>query len=345
MKVTRADFDAAAAQESIDPAVRDRLWSSLEARAGARPGFNFATVASYFGAMIVISAMGWFMTLGWEEFGGWGIFAIASLYAFGFVMAGRWLWRREGMRVPGGLLFTMAVCMTPLIVYGLEKGTGLWVEGEPGSFRDYHVWVKGCWLAMELSTIAAALLTLKWIRFPFLVAPIAFTLWYMSMDVTPLLFGKDEFNWEQRQLVSAVFGFVVLLVAYAVDRLMKDDFAFWLYLFGLMAFWGGLSFMESDSEIRKALYCLLNLMLMALSVILRRRAFAVFGALGITGYLGYLSSRIFKDSILFPFVLTAIGLGFIGMAVLYQRRRAEVEAALLRALPAGVRALQPPARD
>jgi hypothetical protein len=76
-----------------------------------------------------------------------------------------------------------------------------------------------------------------------------------------------------------------------------------------MAFWGGLSLMESDSELRKLLYCLINLGLMFVAVFLERRAFLVFGAMGVFGYLGHLSYSIFKNSMLFPLALTLIGFG------------------------------------
>jgi hypothetical protein len=137
--------------------------------------------------------MGWFMTEAWEEFGGTGIFIISALYALCFILAGRKLWYQQGLKVPGGLLFTMAVGMTPLAIYGLERLTGIWPQGNPGIYKDYHIWIKGSWFLMEVGTIAAALAVLKYIRFPFLTAPIAFSLWYMSMDLTPLLFGKKDF--------------------------------------------------------------------------------------------------------------------------------------------------------
>jgi hypothetical protein len=53
-----------------------------------------------------------------------------------------------------------------------------------------------------------------------------------------------------------------------------------------MTFWGAITSTTSSSEITKALYCLLNIGLLILSVILMRRAYAVFGALGISIYLG-----------------------------------------------------------
>jgi hypothetical protein len=51
-------------------------------------------------------------------------------------------------------------------------------------------------------------------------------------------------------------------VGFGLDPLMRqrnaprsEDFAFWCYLFGLMAFWGGLTAMESGSEPRRLVYC------------------------------------------------------------------------------------------
>jgi hypothetical protein len=111
------------------------LWRVLERRNTHRPRFDLPHVAYYFGALVVIGAMTWFMTLGWERFGGGGMFAISLTYALGFVVAGGLLWRDEGLRVPGGLLVTAAVCMTPLAVYGFEEMTGCGCRKRPASTR------------------------------------------------------------------------------------------------------------------------------------------------------------------------------------------------------------------
>ena len=81
----------------------------------------------------------------------------------------------------------------------------------------------------------------------------------------------------------------MLVVAYWIDQRTSEDYSSWGYLFGLLAFWGGLSLMESGNQWNKFLYCLINVALMLLSVLLQRRVFIVFGALGVFGYLGYLS--------------------------------------------------------
>jgi ABC-type molybdate transport system permease subunit len=144
--------------------------------------------------------------------------------------------------------------------------------------------------------------------------------------------------------VSLLFGLLMLVATYVIDRRTREDFAFWGYLFGLAAFWGGLSLMNRQSELGRATYCLVNLGLMLLSVLLERRAFIVFGALGVSGYIGHLAYRVFRDSLLFPFALTIIGVGVIFLGIQYQRHRPAIERAIQGCLPEGARRLLPPSR-
>ena len=106
MRVRRRDFSWAVSEGVISEAQAEDLWRVLERRGQDRPRFDLPHVAYYFGALIVICAMTWFMTLGWERFGGGGLFAISLSYALGFVVAGALLWRDRGLKVPGGLLAT-----------------------------------------------------------------------------------------------------------------------------------------------------------------------------------------------------------------------------------------------
>src|SRR5262245_57612330 len=264
----------------------DRLWTVSGERASHRPKFDAAHVAYYAGAVVVLAAMGWLITEAWDALNGFGVAFIAFAYAAAFWMAGENLWQK-GLTTPGGLLFTMAVWMVPLGVYGLERGTGFWPQGDPGAYRGYYSWVKGSWLLMETATIAAGAVAIWRRPFPFLTFPIAFALWFMSMDLTPLVFGKNEYSWDERKWISMMFGMAMLLAAYLWDLRthVRQNFAFWGYLFGLAAFWGGLSSMNTDSEMGKFIYFLINVVLIMLSVLLRQQVFIVFGALGTLGYL------------------------------------------------------------
>jgi hypothetical protein len=170
MNISRDDLRQAAEEGMISTEQAEALWHALQRRSPTSQNFDLANVAYYFGALIVVSAMGWFMTHAWEQFGGGGIFLISIAYAVCFVLAGRTLWHQARLKIPGGLLITMAVGMTPLAVYGLERFTGIWPQGDPGAFQGYHIWVKGSWFLIEVGTIIAGLVALRFVRFPFLTA-------------------------------------------------------------------------------------------------------------------------------------------------------------------------------
>jgi hypothetical protein len=329
----------------IDARTLDSLSEFLTARAQPepdRPRFNGVNVLWYLGALIVLGSMGLFST---TAFGLWGLrslIATAVIYGAAFLAAGAFLWRRD-LRTPGGLLIACAVGMAPLFIFAVQA----LADATPGDVVDgyhgFYVWVKSSFLPMETGTIVAALLALAFFPFPFLTMIVAFALWFMSMDLTPWLLQADYFSYDQRASVSMAFGAVTLAVAWLVDlkKWRNGDFAFWLHLFGLMAFWGGLTEHHSGSEFSKALYCGVNLGLVALSIFLMRRAYAVFGGIGVTLYLGYLANDVFKDSILFPFALSAMGLGVIGVGLFFHYYGAKIGAALGELLPDHVKGLRP----
>jgi hypothetical protein len=343
-RVTLDDIAAAREAGGIDPDTFDRLVRFLATRepAGSPPRYDVVNVLWYAGALIVLGAMGVFSTLAFSLWGDSSLLMTAGFYATGFLAAGDWLWRR-GLRTPGGLLVTCAVGMAPLAIFALQSLAGHSPVDAPGGYHDFFVWIKSSWLPMELGTIAAALVALVFWPFPFLTMIIAFCLWFMSMDLTPWLMGAKEFTLDQRATVSLWFGLLVIAAAWLIDlrKWKNGDFAFWLHLFGLMAFWGGLTMQHSGNELGKALYCGINVGLIVLSVFLMRRAYAVFGAIGVTTYLGYLSSVVFKDSLLFPFALSGIGVLLIGFGLFFNKYGGAIGAALDEQLPAPLRGLRP----
>lgn len=353
MNISKADFDRAATQAALTEVQSQELWRLLRGVPDAPPAeptrrFDVANVAYYFGALIVMGAMGWFMSAAWEAFGGGGIFLIAAAYALGFATVGVLLWKRAvgGLRNLGGLLVTVAVAMTPLAVYGLQRWGGWWTHADPGSYSGFHEWIKGGWVWMEVGTVLAGLVALTFVRFPFLTAPVAFALWYLSMDLTPVIFGVGDasFTWREYLWVSLGFGVLMLLAAYAVDvarRWREPDYGFWLSFFGLLAFWGSLSLLQSGGERYALLYGLINAAMMFVGVVLDRRAFVVFGALGVNGYLGHLAWDVFSGSALFPFVLAGFGILVIVCGVIYARHCSAWRAAVLSKLPLAFMRLVP----
>ncbi len=342
MRVEESDLSKAVEAGIISDEQSKRLWDMLADGDEHAQRFNLIHVTYYFGALLVIAAMGWFITDAWENLGGLAIFLIAIAYIAVFSATGMFLWQRPQDQVPGGLLVTIAVSLVPLAVYGIQRWLDLWGFDSPGQYTDFHRWIRGGWFAMELATILAGLLAIRFVRFPFLTAPIFLVLWYMSMDLTPIVAGSDQgFAWELRKQVSMWFGLGMLILSYLIDRFAAKDFAFWGYLFGAMAFWGGLSLQQSDSELVKFFYFLINLTMILASVYLRRRVFIVFGALGVFGYIGHLSRSVFSDSLLFPIALTIVGIGMIYAGVLLKRHSQAINSAFDQALPPWLAAIRP----
>lgn len=305
--------------------------------------FDAAHLLWYAGALIVIGAMGIFSTLAYSQMGGGALTLTAIAYAAAFSIAGYHLWYKKNLKTPGGLLIAIAVSMAPLAVYGIQEEMGWWGKfGKPGEVKDFYVWLKGSFIFMEIATVVAGVIALRFFRFPFIVAVIGVALWFMSMDLTPWFLGETASYWDTRRKVSMWFGLAVIVVAWIIDYRGRDgDFAFWLHLFGLMAFWGAVSSTPNSNEVGKAMYCLMNVGLLLVAVILMRRAYALFGALGISSYLAHLADAVFKDSLLFPFALSLIGVAVIAVGLLYHRRQNEISAWLTARLPAALLRLRP----
>jgi hypothetical protein len=328
MNIQREQFDDAVERAIIDADQADQLVEYLQQQAieldrvAVKPKLGFANLLYYFGGLIAIGAMTLFMTLGFEEYGGAGIFWIALAYAgVGLKLAARF--EHQGYVIPAGICATFVVALTPLAIYGVQTWFGLWPDDS--NYRNFHNHIQWHWIYMELGTLAAGAALARRYKFPFMLMPVAVTLWYLSMDIVVMLAdGRD--SWELRQLVSMYFGLLMIGLAFWVDirsRHNPKDFAFWLYIFAVMTFWGGLSLQESVSELGKFLYFCINFLMMLAGVLLMRRVFVVFGGVGSCGYIGYLSYRVFEDSFIFPLVLCALGLGVIYLGIYWQKHERE----------------------
>jgi hypothetical protein len=336
----RSDLEPAVQAGILNADQADRLVAFYAESAQESPRFSFVHVLYYLGGMIAIGAMSLFMTLGWATLGGWGGFATSVFYGILSLALTHWFLERKGLQIPAGIMATLAVVMVPLAIFGAQQALGYWGMDKP--FRHYHQYIDGRWLLMEFGTLAVAAILLWRYRFPFMLMPVSVTLWYMSMDLGPLLVGSDWQDWDIRKLISLYFGLLFVGLAFWVDirsRSSARDYAFWLYLFGVMTFWGGLSSMDSGSELGKLAYCAINIGMILLGAVLGRRVFAVFGGLGLAGYLGHLSYQVFRDSLMFPFALSLIGLAIIALGVRWQRREAEWSSRLRAFLPKELREL------
>ena len=331
MKISRNTMNKAVQAKIISEEQSKQLIEFFNSLPEQSPTFNLTNVLYYLGGLIAIGAMTVFMNLGWELYGAGGIFLLSVSYSIlGIALAHKF--RNQDLAIPAGICATFTICLTPLTIYALQKMMGLWPDSS--EYYQFHRYIQWHWLYMELGTLIVGII-MAWIyRYSFMIMPIAVTLWYMSMDITSMISG-GEYYFELAAQVSMYFGFITVLIAFWVDIRSGDskDYAFWLYIFGVMAFWGGLSAQSSDSELSKFFYLCINLFMVALGVILNRKVFVLFGALGCCVYLGHLAFQVFQYSYLFPVALTIIGLAIIYLGILWQRNGAAVTHVLRSILP------------
>lgn len=353
MTVKREDLQAAADAGVLNPAEIDGLLDFLQQRRAAVPQrarFSGTHILYYLGGMLAISAASLFTTLAVEVLGMGALLALTLAYALVALKVASLLEKR-GFAIPAGIFATLALALVPLAVYALQHLLGMWPEARGDMhYRDFHRIIDWRWLLMELATLAAGVALLWRFRYPFLVMPLAVTLWYMGMDVVPALVMQAGFDgtgwfggpaWELRKTISLVFGMVMLLLAFFVDLRARhsQDYAFWLYLFGLLSFWGALSMMGSGALAGKLAYLAINFGLVFIGAVLARRVFAVFGGIGIAMVLGDLSWNLFKDSFAFVLVLTLLGFALIGLGLWWSKREAVLAARMRGWLPADLREL------
>ncbi len=283
--------------------------------------WKFPPIGYYLGAVIIIGANGWSLsdTLG-RQLSATAQLVLSLLQICGLLWLGLRLLQRGHARVHGGLLCTLAVCIVPVSIHAIERLTGLWPQTNLGSYAAYHREARTSWILMELALIAASSVALHRIRFPFLTFPLTLGLWMLAQDLVALALGQDNLSWEQALQVSMTFGVVLLGISRFADRRGWADYGFWLDLFGLLSFWVALSLGDGENERNRLIYFTLNLGLIALAFVIRRRAFGVFGSLGACGYLVYLCYRLTDNPAIFPFALSALGLGLIGLAGWWQRQ-------------------------
>ena len=376
-RVTRHDLDEAGRLGLLPAQAVPALWAHLRRRGGAAPGnagtsgtsgtkppgsrhevprFGLTHLLYYFGGLLAIGAATLFITEGFQRLGPPGLLLISLVYAAACIWAARRLDAR-GLEIPAGILATLAICLVPLAAWALQHVLGQWPvggTGGEGGYRQYHTHIDWRWFTLELATLAAAAVALWALRYPFLMMPVAITLWYMSMDLARLIVLPSSGSggagsaavaaqWDFYRDFSMWFGLAMVLLGFWIDARCRSrgasgrDYAFWLYLVGMLTFWGALSAQSSPRELDKLLYALLNVGFVFVGVLLQRRVFTVCGAFGVAGYLGDLSHRLFKDSLLFPLALTLIGLAVIALGIVWQRHEERVHAWLRAKLPEPLR--------
>jgi hypothetical protein len=285
--------------------------------------FDTPNFLLYFGAVVAIAATGFFVGLGWERRGATFMF-VASMAFLAVYAAASVLLLRRGLFTAGGLFATMAVSVVPLVVYGFERLVDWWPMDQPRAFESFHQEILASWVVMELITIAVGIATLVYARFPLILAPVAWAVWYLSMDLAPLVFGENVTT-DERIGVSIVVGLAMIASGLALDTRGQRRIAFWAHFFGLLTLLGTLCWLtfEHNDRTTWTLITVASFVTALASIPLRRTTYVVFGGLGLLAATCYWAFDVFEDSLVFPFAVAAAGIAFMALGILVKRYGAE----------------------
>ena len=314
VKISKEELFAKGREQNIPPEKLQALWDAFSGESESTS--PYLKWLYFLGALLAIFSMTWFLNLSWEWFGSGVAFLIASAYAFLFIVLGNHFWKK-GETLPGGLLVTMAVSMVPVMVYSLQAY--FWGAGHPMEpYAEFYRTVSGQWVYMEIGTLLAGMLAYYFYPFPFLMAPISIAAWFLTMDVIPYFF-ETELTFDQKAWITLFLGAILIALSYVIQN------GFWLSLFGAIAFFGALGCLLWDKgEYPMFLFLLVSLLMMLLSIPLKRTIFMILGGIGTFAYVGHLAYKYFQDSIWFPIILSLMGLALIYLTILFQRHKDKI---------------------
>lgn len=249
-----------------------------------KDGLTLLNVLYFGGGMVILTSMSLFVTVGFSQFGTAGLFYIGFSYIVFFHTSAFILWHSyEQYKIIAGIFATIGVGICPFVIFSFLDVIKYLNHRGGDNYRSFHIYISSSFVPIEIGTGIFGLFTILIVPFPFITMPVAFCLWYLTMDISEY-FARGNLTWKIRCQVSVVSGFIIMLGGLFIEKIINPstDFSFWIYLFGLIAFWSGLSFQESDNSFNKILYILIQVGLIVSShtVFLDRYMFAFFGLLG-----------------------------------------------------------------
>lgn len=341
MTLRREDLDRAVEDGVVTREQAEALWARTgEHRLAAEPAVGPLRVALALATGAVAAAiLGAVLLDAWERAGPAGGLTVALLEGAALTIAARALALRAPRALHAAVLAALAVPLAPAAVRAAQAWTGaLGPAGAPPT--TLSAWLGGPAFLPAAAAVAAAVTALWAVGHPLLSAVLFGALWGSAMTAAPVVFGPTP-TWAQHALLSALLGAAALAAGVALDGRLRRDHSGWIYLAGLAAFCGGVTTLHGDTGPSLAAALAAYAALVLASLALRRRAFAVFGALGVASGLARLADTLLAEAVV-PYALVAIAAA-VGAAALVHARVAPAWArAVAAALPAPLRRMLPP---
>jgi hypothetical protein len=334
MKISKANLKDATQKDILSQSQADKLWAFLEEQRQINKTNQFANLFYYLGGFISVGAFTLFITTNFETFGNWGLVFILTLFIIGSMYL-TYKFNKQGLQTPSSLTLLFIIALIPILIFSILNAFHLWSwDNTPPHYPSFiNLMENQNWILESITFLVSCYLFYQF-RHNLILMPILGIAWYMTIDVADF-FLKSKSYLDVTSDFSILFGIIALIIALWVDlkNPLDIDYSYWFYGFGLVAFWFGLSIEYFKYEMTWMLYLFINIVLLFLGFLLNKHIFLLFGGLGTSIYLGHLAYDVFKDRLILPFILTAIGLFIMTIGMLIQKKRQHIEQFLKNQLP------------
>ena len=298
-------------QEQLDSILSAEDLKAEPATKEKKPGLNLITVVYYFGGFLALLSFTLFIGMSWMDLSDWARFGIVlgTMLVTGGI--GAWLKFAQNYPTAGGLLIFVSTAIVPVAIYTINILLGIWPDD--ASFYELRFAI----LLMSLASLIASGVSLYLTRFSLIALLVAAAAHITLLDIAQFIGGEAFAAGE----ANAVITGSLLVLGTWLKSWQEKPYAFWIQLYGVIAFQISFSvlFAESESLLFGLLFLLVYLIFIGASLWLRQVIFLVFGAIGFYTYIFRLVFDVFEGKAYFPLVLGLIGLSIIVLAVLYQK--------------------------
>lgn len=330
MEISKKDLTEAAFKVGIPDNKVEALWTMMEEERQTTSISFFSKFMFYFGGLMIIPSILWFINLIQDSYGSGGAFGLSTAFFFFFLLMAIRFRNRMHLRLPCEIFVILAILMIPIGLFALGHYLILDI------YRTYS-------FVIEFATMLASAIAYIFFPFPILIAIFFFAASAFSLDFSDIYNNSLQGSgpW-----IFGGFGLLFIVCAFFIHLNKSKNYAFWPYLIGTCNFWFVLNILTWETkDVFPFFYLLINLAMIFISILIGTKILVIFGGVGIYIYLFYLAEKFFGDSIFFPFAVSFLGLILIYLGVKYQKNSSWIEKRIKEKIPQGLRNFLPSERD
>ena len=274
---------------------------------------NPVTVAYYFGGFLALLSFTIFIAARWDDLSEGERLATALSVIVVTGCLGAWLRFARSYHTAGGLILLITAAVFPMFVYTVADMIGVWPPG--GSFEELSY----AFLYICLISLPVPVLILVLTRFSLISLVVAGLVHFIALSIGGIVSADLA-------LVTSVTCGVFILLGIGLSSRLKNQYSFWLKLYGLVGLQVGFTTLFSNSEnvLFGLLFLAVYLIMIVFSIRFQEVIYLVFGIIGVYTYIIRLIFDYLEDTVYFPLVLGIIGISIVVLAVLYQRYQGSI---------------------